>query len=339
MADCLYLVSSSSSREYVADCLEALALPRGMIHHFRYRGRWIDEEICSELKPEPGRLPDKLKDIDVVVVYLYQEQSGGSWKVEEGAYLPLRCGRLVEAYLDGEVAHFYFEVGDYVRSAEGDLSARKLLNDNVKFIRKSGERSYAHLATGVAISAGVDNDASAFQGFVDRAYIPGEWRTRSLGSAPMDVTYDVVFMRVDGVFRERGETLERLPVRARRLTGNPFGEYELESGATYHIKVITYLRDLLPALLPGQGRARLKLIFDPEVLKPAGVTSFAISSAYDLHYWSVLASSSVDRRSAVTVVCEPRGSDKEEGFLRRELLCPEISLPISVIRSQSSSTA
>jgi hypothetical protein len=335
MPECLYLVSSSSSREYVADCLEALALPRGMIHHFRYRRRHIDEGLASALSREPGHLPDQFQNISVVVVYLYQEQRAGSWKIEEEAYLPLRCGRLLDAYLDGDVAHFYFEVGDYVKGPEGDFSARKLLNENVSFTRDNDGRSYARLSPALSIAAAADEDASAFQSFVEKGYVPSEWRTRSLGSAPLDVTYDVVFMRVDGLFREQGDKLERVPVTPRHLVGNPFGEYRLDSGVTYHIRVITHLREQLPALLPGRGRARLKLIFDPEVVRTAGVASFVISSAYDLHHWPVVASSSVDRRSVVSVVCEHERSDQSESFLRRELLCPEISLPITVVATGS----
>jgi len=311
-----------------------------MIHHFRYRRGLLDQRLASLLSDQPGHLRPELKDLAVVVVYFYQEQSGGEWKVQEGAYVPVRCGRLIEAYFDGEVAHFYFAVGDYVKETKGDFSARVLLNQDVSFVADKKERIFALEAKALPISAGANADASAFQNFVDASYVPGEWRTRSVGVAPLDVTYDIVFLRIDGIFRERGEHLERLEAVLRGLIGNPLAEFELESGVTYHIKVITHLHDKFPALLPGQGRARLKLAFDPEVLKAIGPTSFSISSAYDLHYWSVLVASPAGRRSVLSVVCEHNNSLADGGgFLRRELACPEISLPISIVSPPSQTAA
>ena len=75
---CLYLVSSSSSSEYVSDCLEALALPRGMIQHFRYRLRYIDEHLREKLPKENGQLPHDLRDLPVVVVYLIRSKRSGN---------------------------------------------------------------------------------------------------------------------------------------------------------------------------------------------------------------------------------------------------------------------
>src|SRR5262245_1674044 len=101
---CLYLVSSSSSREYVVDCLEALALPRGMVHHFRYLDRYVDDRLLKSLPNIPGQLSHAMRNVPVVVVYLYQEQTSGAWSPtvtlsDEGKYLPLRCGRLIDAFL------------------------------------------------------------------------------------------------------------------------------------------------------------------------------------------------------------------------------------------------
>src|SRR5947209_8112604 len=137
---CLYLVSSSASREYVADCLEALALPRGMIMHFRYRLRYLDDEVVNALPEEGENLGPDLQNLSVVVVYVCQTQTAGIWapiQAEErgGSYLPLRCGRLVNAFKDGVIAHFFFEVTGYVKEDEKG-SNRKLLNKKVTFKSK-----------------------------------------------------------------------------------------------------------------------------------------------------------------------------------------------------------
>jgi hypothetical protein len=141
---------------------------------------------------------------------MYQEQSGGAWKPTEGSYLPLRCGRVIDAFLEGEIAHFYFELTDYVRPNVRKVSARALVNRNIRFRTTAGKNSsasYAHVAKDLSLGAPSTRDALAFQKFVDDAYKPTEWRTRSLGRAPLDVTYDIVFLRLGGMFRERDNHL------------------------------------------------------------------------------------------------------------------------------------
>ena len=261
--DCIYLVSSSSSSEYVMDCLEALALPRGMIQHFRYRLRYIDERLRVDLPKETDKLPRHLQGISVVVVYLNQVQTVGKWKPVDdadpsGPYLPIRYGRLIHAFIDGEIAHFYFEVNDYVKRVIGRISSRVLVNREIAFVttnRKGADASFCHLAKDLELAAPHARDAEAFQDFVDNAYQRNEWRTRSLGSAPLDVTYDIVFMRIVGVFKQNGERLVPLTPTPKRVQGSVFAEYEMVSGATYHLKINTHLAAKTPSALPGQGRA------------------------------------------------------------------------------------
>jgi hypothetical protein len=330
VANCLYLVSSSASREYIADCVEALALPRGMVHHFRYQRRHVDEPLGSILKTTPGDLPAELKDMRVVVVYVYQEHSGGKWT--PGSYLPLRYGRLLESYLDGDVAHFYFEVTDYVKGDGAGRSARDLLNAEIHFKRSGAEDakpSFAHCAKDLDLAADPSKDSLEFQHFVD-AYVPGEWRTRSLGATPLDVTYDVIFVRVEGLFFEREGRLEKVSTTPHFTVGNPFAEYQLRSGISYYVKVMTYFSNLLPAQLPGRGRAKLRIDFDREIVKSEGITSFPLTSNYDLHFLPILPDCHSNRRTVLKISCE-HAIVPTDDFLRREVLCPEILLPISVV--------
>jgi hypothetical protein len=337
---CLYLVSSSASRDYVLGCVESLALPRGTIQHFRYLHPYIDERLRDSLPSETGTLPSRLRHLPVVVLYLYQVQTGGRWQAgetlnPEGQYLPLRCGQLIHAFSDGEVAHFYFEVGDYVKIRKRGDSARALLSKKrIRFRTSSSKNAYpsfAHLGIDLHLAAPRTTDALAFQKFVYKCYQPGEWRTRSLGSAPLDVTYDIIFVRVAGFFRERNERLTELTPVRRSLQGNIFAEYVLEAGATYHIKIATHLSARTPAQLAGQGTAQLKLNYDPAVIRPLGPTSFRISSQYDLEYWSFVVNSTSNQRSALTVACDHEVAIDRENFVRREVLCPEVSLPISIV--------
>lgn len=328
MANCLYFVSSSASREYIADCVEALAIPRGMLHHFRYKRRYIDEALSELLKPEPGVVSAELKDIPVLVVYLYQEQSGGVWTPAQNGYIPIRYGRLVDCYLDGDVAHFYFEATDYVKADADGKAARERLNSEIGFKRKDSKPSYAHWAKDLDLSADPSEDSAEFQHFVD-AYIPSEWRTRSSGSSPLDVTYDVIFVRIEGMFVEKDDRLHKVPISRHFTIGNPFSEYQLKSGTSYYVKVMTYFSNLMPAQLPGRGKARLCISFDRDIVKGEGRTSFTISSNYDLHYWAILPESQSNRRTVLTISCE-HSIVPAEDFLRREILCPEIALPILI---------
>ncbi len=338
MRNCLYLVSSSANREYVVDCLEALALPRGMIQHFRYRFKYVDERLRASLPSETGELPRRLRDLPVVVVYLYQEQTAGVWKPGDtmgpgGPYLPLRCGRLIRAFKDGEIAHFYFELSNYVKPKYRRASTRILLNDMVRFrvtAAKKAARSYAHVSQDLGFAASRVSDTLTFQNIVDSAYLSGEWRTRSLGSAPLDVTYDIVFVRVAGLFRQQDDRLIQLAPVQRRLRGDVFAEYKLDAGTTYHIRLATHLSARVPAELPGQGRARLNLDFDPRLIRPVGPTNLRVSSLYNLEYWSFVAECTRNERSVLRVVCEHDIASDRRDFVRRELLCPEISLPISI---------
>jgi hypothetical protein len=336
---CLYLVSSSASKEYVADCLEALALPRGAIHHFRYRAIYLDGTLRALLASRPGHLAKPLRDLPIVVVYLYQEQTTiGAWKPavtrSGGPYVPLRCGRLEEAYLEGDIAHFYFEVTDYVRPRVGHSTPRELLNDKIRFRveRDKGARSsYAHLGAQLQLGAKQSDDALAFQEFVSTAYRPSEWRTRSLGSMPLDVTYAVVFVRVAGLFVEKNNRLIPLQPELRPLVGNPVAEYQLKVGETYHLQIVTRLGTRLAAELPGQGNAVLRLTFDPSLFRASGTTEFGISSNYDLQYWSFVPLPSASQHTVLNIGCDHgRAADQDE-FVRRELICPALSIPVSIV--------
>jgi hypothetical protein len=309
-----------------------------MVHHFRYLNRYVDDRLQKALSSVPGRLSPFLQNVPVVVVYLYQEQIRGAWNPTatsnvEGKYLPLRCGRLIDAFFEGEIAHFYFELTDYVRPKVRKMTARTLLNQNVRFrinARKTSSSSYAHVGEDLRLGAPAGSDALAFQRFVATAYQASEWRTRSLGSVPLDVTYDVVFLRIAGMFREQGNRLVPLRTVKRVLVGNPISEYKLELGQTYHIQVATRLPARLPAELPGQGDAMLRLVFDPSVFKPAGPTSFRVSSTYDLHYWSIVAASFQPQRTMLSIAFDHGLPIDRKNFVRKELLCPEVSVPVSI---------
>jgi len=312
-----------------------------MVRHFRYRVKYIDEQLRDLLPPEGKELPSNLQDLPVVVVYLFQTQTAGVWKPAEtmgpgGPYLPLRCGRLINAFKDGGIAHFFFDLSGYVTAKAN--SARETLNNDIKFKKSTSaleQSSYAHLAQDLKFDSSKDQDTPNFQSIVDDGYLAGEWRTRSLGSAPLDVTYDIVFYRVTELLQERdGSFIEVSPVR-RFVQGSVWAEYQLEPGGTYHVRLVTHLASRFLALIPGEGRAILKLLSDPRLVTPLGPNSLRISSLYDLEYWSFVVGAAGPSRSALTIACEYDAPPNREDFVRKELLCPEVSFPISVVPQSS----
>jgi len=346
MSNCLYLVSSSASREYVMDCVEALALPRGLVMHFRYLHKYIDDHLRTSLPQELGELPADLKDLPVVVVYLCQTQKAGVWERAtlqdpEGTHLPIRYGRLLNAFTDGSVAHFYFEVTDYVQQKdENGSSARSLLNQTVKFkttYDKKDSDSFAHIGPFLKMVAPGEEESKAFQQFVldDTVFKPGEWRTRSLGSAPLDVTYEVVFFRIVGVFREANRVLDLISPVRRNVRGSVIAEYEFEVGRVYYIQLVTQLPMRSPSQLPGKGVAELALRYDDKLMEPIGRTTLTLSSFYDLEYWSLKPKGAQSSRTSVAITCQHDVRVNREQFLRKELLCPEVVLPIAIALSKA----
>jgi len=241
----------------------------------------------------------------------------------------------VNAFTDGEIVHFFFEVTGYVKADKSD-SNRKLLNEKVDF---KDRNKYAHVAGDLSFDSSTKDDTEGFQSILDNAYWPNEWRTRSLGSAPLDVTYEIVSFRISGVFHERNKTLDLVSPVQRVIGSNVYSVYPLESGGVYHLRVVTHLPYRSPAALPGQGQVTLRLDFNCDWIKPLGPTRLRVSSFYDLEYWSFVVTSGEGLQSALTVNCDYSVIVDRSEFQRTEVLCPEMCLPIVISSGKSSRQA
>ncbi len=336
--ECLYLVSSSASERYVTDCLDVLALPRGIIQHFRYRMKYLDPELEELIPKNPGSLPSRLQDVQVVVLFvLAQIAPGDNWPGDEwqnpSPHVPLRCGRLVDAYAEGDVAHFFFAVEGYVSywRPEGEAAApEKGPRAKVKGIVG---KAFARLAPRLLEGGQETDDSRDFQSFVKDGYVPEEWRTVVAGTTPLDVTYQVIFFRVAGIFSEgpvngRSE-LRPVPTQQRHLPGWPIAEYSLRPGVPHHIKVVTHILAPSPAALPGGGLAELRLDANPEFFETPGATVARISSAYDLWYWPVVPRIGSPSRSQLTITCHHNPpSDDDPSFVRAQVISATVTLPV-----------
>lgn len=335
--DCLYLISSSSTREYVRDCLEVLALPDGGVQHFRYRVTHLDPAVAAVVPDKPGSLGPPYIGMSVVPVFLSVSRSpDGTWASMD-KYVPLRFGMLLDAFRDGNIAHFFFQVGQYIEyEAEPGLSPSKILSDDFKryFAGKHVQRYFGMIRPDCLSPAPQDRDAYAFQSFVENAYIPSEWRTVSSGESPMDVTYEAVFFRVAGVFEQKESggdmSLSDVPLNLCKVPGAPYAEYVLNKGNVYRIKIATHHHESLsPTELPGRGDAELVLSFDADVFDALGPTSLVIASPYDLEHWALVPRVE-GRQSALRINCRESRDGTSERYVRRELLSANVSIPIRI---------
>ena len=104
----LFFTSNARSR-YIQDTLNIVALPEGVLYHFRYDEKWvnIDQNQLSELKN---------KRILVVFAdtHLFDGNNRVQKEIEEYQYYPLRFGELFDTYKQGSIIHVYFKLGDFV---------------------------------------------------------------------------------------------------------------------------------------------------------------------------------------------------------------------------------
>lgn len=326
----LYLVSSSASREYVIDCLEALALPRGALHHFRYRNKYVEPALARRLPTSPGRLSRSLQGSPIVVLFMTSSRGPDDEYRPRENYVPLRCGELVDAFRDGEICHFFFSVAGYPKHRKGGSS---LVNDRVRF-----GGNYAVLGPTVVPSTKQAADSVGFQGFIDFAFEPSQWRTLATGRVPLDLSYEVIFYRVEGLYRERrlknGIELRLLKPELVLVPGSPYARYDLSSGETYRLRISTYLRTQTgPADIPGQGRAVLSLRCDKSVFATPEPTELRVASSYDLEQWCIIPRVPSLHGTHLQVICAggDRRADDANDFTRREVACAHVTLRVRIV--------
>jgi len=169
----LYLFSSSIRDLYAIDTLNTIALPREWITHYRYHFNYVDKVLWDIL---PQRLVDaqqsvnQLKGRPVVLSYNHQEPdpSDRTKYIVKGLY-PLRLGRVVQAFKDGQVAHFFVSLQDtlqYNPKSGADLHQRALQNA----LQNKTPIQGIHVALGGEYeikAANEGDDTKAFQSLVE----------------------------------------------------------------------------------------------------------------------------------------------------------------------------
>ena len=111
--DTLYLFSSDNRPLYVENCLAVLALPKGAIHRFRYQRRWVS---LGTGDAEDSRWLSLSKAKTRVEIYFVASKSVAYGRA---VYVPLRTGKVVRTFVEGDFFFVDFEVGGYLVTPEG----------------------------------------------------------------------------------------------------------------------------------------------------------------------------------------------------------------------------
>lgn len=111
----IFVFSSGSRALYKKEIYNTLAYPSGFVMHFRYRLKWVSNEIKNNF-PLEGR------DLIVIAAIIIENPS----KNIEYKFMPLRKGKIIYSIIDGNTLHLYFELSDnwilYDEDLEKDLA-------------------------------------------------------------------------------------------------------------------------------------------------------------------------------------------------------------------------
>lgn len=113
--------SSDSRTLYKADIYKVLSMPKGFIIHFRYKKKYVDDNILTKLEENIGK--------EVVIFYTL---------TTEKKSIPIRRAKLIKAEITQEtdLFHAYMELGDFTNvELENEKPPDKFfISQNLNFI-------------------------------------------------------------------------------------------------------------------------------------------------------------------------------------------------------------
>lgn len=138
----IFLLSSNARAEYIQDVIEAVGLPNGSAHHFRYSVGYLDPLLKSAVPLQGNKMPSFLDGVNIVVTYLNQTRRG-SGNYLWNAIVPVRLGVLKNCFRtsesDNATAHFFFQL------EEGLLPCDPFQDLFKEILGKSYQKKYAVL--------------------------------------------------------------------------------------------------------------------------------------------------------------------------------------------------
>ncbi len=136
----IVLFSSNYRPEYMQDNLRILAYPSGHIMHYRYRTKWVDKALLSDLENEDKRKGLRGKDVLIITIGNSMPSSNrNSWQ-----FYPIRKGSIVDIYEKNGVVHVYFQLSD--KLVGYDINTQINLTSNLR----SSFSSYATYFTSLS---------------------------------------------------------------------------------------------------------------------------------------------------------------------------------------------
>lgn len=134
-SDWLYLFTSTRRELYVADAIDVMACPSGTRRRFRYESPYVADK--AKAMWESNRLIDR-----AVLVLLSLQHPADFF---DAVFVPLRSGKVLRTFVEGDFYIVDFEVGEYLTLAEpqGSVDSRnwaatvKTLAPSVKLFSKT----------------------------------------------------------------------------------------------------------------------------------------------------------------------------------------------------------
>jgi hypothetical protein len=119
----IYLASSNARELYLRDVLSVVGSPKGQAVHFRYRNKWVDETLLSELPVGISGGGSALRNCRLVVLFLEQQcAEDDNRKNTWAALFPVRFATPVSCYKSGDseedYCHFFFSLDGFAEPRE-----------------------------------------------------------------------------------------------------------------------------------------------------------------------------------------------------------------------------
>lgn len=95
----VFVYSSDYRKLYKKDIYNVLSFPAGFVMHFRYRLKWVSDELKNNLPLEGNQV------IMIAAIINNDDQTN-----PEYVLMPFRKGRIISTITDGDTLHIYFEL-------------------------------------------------------------------------------------------------------------------------------------------------------------------------------------------------------------------------------------
>lgn len=277
----MYFFSSDERSLYAEDVVDAVSLPTGLILHFRYRTKYIQDDLCAHLNDTKGK--------EGVIIFVNARNPDGTPQKGNPRFFPIRKVTVTSYEQEGERVHFFLELKD-------DLVDYSKNNSEYlqKFVENLPNRPFRdagkEFLTGKFV-LNSDNDIGP-TGYVDRTdeqKYRASWEDlvdRLLESLVNNVFYRIdLYKRDPRLFHDQSYKIEPSAL------GNELDKgFRIESGREYYLK-ITYKhqeklvsKSGIPSLLlsdyngiitADQPRIDLGTVVDTQVRVIASKRSFA----------------------------------------------------------------